>query len=374
MDFELGAELARYQQQVRDAVAEIVAPHARESDEKGEFRRDLIERLVATGAPAWGVQQGALALSVFYEELGRADSSVRGFFTVQLGLVLRCVNDAGSHAQKSRWAPALAACKLIGCYCLTEPEAGSDARSLQTHADRDLEGWVINGEKHWITNGGVADVALVFADSERGITCFLVPTGTPGFEREPMPGRELGHRASDHVRMRFRGMRVPHDAVLGEVGQGYKMAMGALQHGRLGVASGAVGIHQACLDACVEFARQRRQFGQRIGDFEMIQSALADMKAELDASRLLARRAAWLLDAGSGEAAQALAVAKLYCCDAALRAADQAILIHGARGYSSEFPVERYWRDAKGMQIYEGTSHIQRVIVARSLLGKDEAR
>src|SRR5207248_9353260 len=141
-----------------------------------------------------------------------------------------------------------------------------------------------------------------------------------------------------------------------------------------GVASGAVGIHQACLDACVDFGRSRRQFGQRIGDFEMIQGALADMKAELDASRLLARRAAWLLVSGSEEAAPALAVAKLYRCDAALRAADQAILIHGARGYSSEFPVERYWRDAKGMQIYEGTSHIQRVIVARSLLGKDETR
>ncbi|HEY8643718.1 MAG TPA: acyl-CoA dehydrogenase family protein [Candidatus Dormibacteraeota bacterium] len=372
MDFALGTELARYQERVRGAVAEIVAPDARESDEKGQFRRDVIDRLVATGTPAWGVEHGSMALSLFYEELGRADSSVRGFFTVQLGLVLTSVMVSGSAEQRRRWAGPLAQVKEIGCYALTEPEAGSDARSLSTHADRDQAGWVINGEKHWITNGGAADVAVLFAGSERGMTAFLVPTDTPGFEREPMPGRELGHRASGHVRMRFRGLRVPHEAVLGEVGQGYQVAMGALRHGRLGVASGAVGIHQACLDACVDFGRRRRQFGQRIGDFEMIQAALADMKAELDASRLLARRAAWLLAAGSEEAAQALAVAKLYCCDAALRAADQAILIHGARGYSSEFPVERYWRDAKGMQIYEGTSHIQRVIVARSLLGKEE--
>jgi len=372
VDFALGTELARYQERVRGAVAEIVAPDARESDEKGEFRRDVIDRLVATGTPAWGVEHGSMALSLFYEELGRADSSVRGFFTVQLGLVLTSVMVSGSAEQRRRWAGPLAQVKEIGCYALTEPEAGSDARSLSTHADRDQAGWVINGEKHWITNGGAADVAVLFAGSERGMTAFLVPTDTPGFEREPMPGRELGHRASGHVRMRFRGLRVPHEAVLGEVGQGYQVAMGALRHGRLGVASGAVGIHQACLDACVDFGRRRRQFGQRIGDFEMIQAALADMKAELDASRLLARRAAWLLAAGSEEAAQALAVAKLYCCDAALRAADQAILIHGARGYSSEFPVERYWRDAKGMQIYEGTSHIQRVIVARSLLGKEE--
>jgi len=371
MDFALSRELERYQERVRDAVAEIVAPVAREADEKGEFRRDVIDRLVATGTPAWGLEHGSLALSIFYEELGRADSSVRGFFTVQLGLVLTCVMVSGSAEQRRRWATSLAQVKEIGCYALTEPEAGSDARSLSTHADRDQEGWVINGEKHWITNGGAADLALVFSGSERGMVAFLIPTDTPGFEREPMPGRELGHRASDHVRMRFRGLRVPHEAVLGEVGKGYQVATGGLQHGRLGVASGAVGIHQACLDACVEFGRERRQFGRRIGDFEMIQAALADMKAELDASRLLARRAAWLLQTGR-DASQALAVAKLYCCDAALRAADQAILIHGARGYSSEFPVERYWRDAKGMQIYEGTSHIQRVIVARSLMGKDE--
>ena len=361
MNFELGHELEAFQGRVRQAVSELVAPQARSADEEGGFRREVVDALVATGLPAWALEHGPPALAVFYEELGHADSSVRGFFTVQLGLVLNCLRDSGSpHTQ------AVAEVREIGCYALTEPEAGSDARSLRTRAEPTAEGWVLNGEKHWITNGGVANLELVFAGTDQRITCFQVSTDTPGLERTPMSGRELGHRASDHVRITLRDVRLPADAVLGEVGGGYRMAMEALRHGRLGVASGAVGIHQACLDACLDFARHRRQFGQRIGDFQMIQAALADMKAELDASRLLARRAACTMDA------QDLAVAKLYCCDAAVRAADQAILIHGARGYSSEFPVERYWRDAKGMQIYEGTAHIQRVIVARSLLGKPE--
>jgi alkylation response protein AidB-like acyl-CoA dehydrogenase len=163
---------------------------------------------------------------------------------------------------------------------------------------------------------------------------------------------------------------VPDAAVLGAPGDGFKVAMSALSHGRLGVAAGAVGILQACVDACVSFARERRQFGKRIGDFEMIQAALADMSADLAAARLLVRAAAWLRDSGE-DAAQAVAIAKLFCCEAALRAADQAILLHGSRGYSNEYPVERYWRDAKGMQIYEGTAHIQRIIIARALLGRD---
>jgi alkylation response protein AidB-like acyl-CoA dehydrogenase len=185
-----------------------------------------------------------------------------------------------------------------------------------------------------------------------------------------MAGRELGHRGSDHARIFFAAMGVPDTAVLGSPGDGFEVAMAALSHGRLGVAAGAVGILQACLDACVAFARERRQFGKRIGDFEMIQAAIADTAADLRAARLLVREAAWLRDAGE-ESAEAVAAAKLFCCEAALRAADQAILLHGSRGYSNEHPVERYWRDAKGMQIYEGTAHIQRIIIARALLGRD---
>jgi alkylation response protein AidB-like acyl-CoA dehydrogenase len=185
-----------------------------------------------------------------------------------------------------------------------------------------------------------------------------------------MPDRELGHRASDHAALSLHEVEVPRSAVVGEVGGGHRVAMWALGHGRLGVAAGALGVLRAALDASLAFARERRQFGQRIGDFQMVQERLADMAADQAAARLLVREAAWLRDRGRDHS-QAVAIAKLFCTEAALRAADQAILLHGARGYANGYAVERYWRDAKGMQIYEGTAMIQRLIIARSLLGRD---
>ncbi|MEK7311368.1 MAG: acyl-CoA dehydrogenase family protein, partial [Chloroflexota bacterium] len=204
----------------------------------------------------------------------------------------------------------------------------------------------------------------------RGICAFLVETDTPGFNRERMPGKELGHRASDHARIRLANCRVDRSALLGGPGEGFRVAMSALDHGRLGVAAGAAGVAQACLDACVEFVRTRRQFGQRIGDFEMIQSAIADMAADVDAARMLVYRAAWLKDSGQ-KATRETSIAKLFATEAAARAASEAVLIHGGRGYSNEYPVERYYRDIKGLQIYEGTSHIQRIVIARDLIGKE---
>jgi alkylation response protein AidB-like acyl-CoA dehydrogenase len=187
-----------------------------------------------------------------------------------------------------------------------------------------------------------------------------------------MPGRELGHRAADHAHIRFADCRVPGRAMLGEPGAGFSVALSALDHGRLGVAAGAVGVAQACLEACVDFARTRRQFGQRIGDFEMIQSVIADMAAEVEAARLLVYRAAWLKDQGQ-KATRETSIAKLFATEAALRAASEAVLLHGGRGYSNEYPVERHYRDIKGLQIYEGTSHIQRLVIARDLIGKESS-
>ena len=204
----------------------------------------------------------------------------------------------------------------------------------------------------------------------KGICAFLVETTTPGFKREKMPGKELGHRASDHAHIRFENCRVPKSVLLGGAGEGFRVAMSALDYGRLGVAAGAVGVGQACLDACVDFARTRRQFGQRIGDFEMIQAALANMIADIDAARLLVYRAAWLKDQG-GQVTRETSIAKLFAVEAAVRAANEAVLLHGGRGYSNEYPVERYYRDIKGLQIYEGTAHIQRIVIARDLIGKD---
>ncbi len=324
------------------------------------------------GGEAWD----SLALALCYEELGRVDSSVRGFMTVQTSLVAQCILQWGTEEQRARYLPGLASGELVGCYALTEPGAGSDAAAIATRAHATSEGFRLEGEKIWITNGGIADVVLLFAQADpearsRGICAFLVDGDTPGLERFAMTDRELGHRASDHARLVLREAFLPESALLGERGQGFKVAMSALDHGRLGVASGALGVGQACVDACVEFARKRRQFGKRIGDFEMIQAVLADMSADVEAARWLVYHAAWAKDRGE-RVTREVSTAKLFATEAAVRAADQAVLLHGGRGYSNRYPVERYYRDIKGLQIYEGTAHIQRIVVARQLLGREE--
>jgi len=371
------------QERTRAFVREHIAPHARAWDESGAIPRALFEAMGRDGllgGPLPGEYGGgdwdSISLAACYEELGRVDSSVRGFMTVQTSLVSQCILQWGTDAQREQTLPRLASGEWIGCYCLTEPGAGSDAAAIATRARLDGDEYVLDGEKIWITNGGIADVAVIFAQADpdrrhRGICAFLVPTDTPGFERHAMDGRELGHRASDHARIVLDGVRVPSSALLGAPGGGFKVAMSALDHGRLGVAAGAVGIGRACLDACVDFARTRRQFGKRIGDFEMIQADLADMAADVDAARWLLYRAAWCKDQG-GRVTREVSTAKLFATEAAARAASRAVLLHGGRGYSSRYPVERYYRDIKGLQIYEGTSHVQRIVVARQLLGKED--
>ncbi len=380
MEFALTPGQREIQARARRFAEEEVAPLAREADERGVFPRHLVPRMGALGflagpiEPAYG---GAgldyLSFALIYEELGRIDSSIRGFLAVHAGLVSLCIRDRGTEEQRRRYLPRLARGEWIGCYALTEPEAGSDVAGIQTTAREDGDSFVLSGEKIWITNGNIADLALVFATHDpaarhRGLCAFLLETATPGLRREPMPGHELGHRASDHARIVLDGVRVPQANILGEVGEGFQVAMTALDHGRLGVAAGAVGVGQACLDASVAFARARRQFGRRIGDFQMIQATLADMAADIEAARLLVYRAAWMKAEGL-RATREVSIAKLFATEAAARAASEAVLIHGGRGYSNEYPVERYYRDIKGLQIYEGTSHIQRIVVARELIG-----
>jgi len=382
MNFSLTAEQLEIQQRARRFAREEVAPLAREADERGVFPLQLVARMgelgflgATLGAEFGGAEMDTLSYTLISEELGWADASVRGFLAVHGSLVALCIHDWGSQAQKERYLPGLATGEQIGCYCLTEPNAGSDAGSLETLASARGQGYVLNGEKIWITNGGIATLAIVFATLDpglrhKGICAFLVPTDTPGFQREAMPGVELGHRAADHARIRLEDVAVPAEALLGDEGQGFAVAMTALDHGRLGVAAGAVGIAQACLDASLDFVRQRRQFGKRIGDFQMIQAAIADMGAEVEAARLLVYKAAWMKDQGLPTTRET-SMAKLYATEAAMRAASQAVTLHGGRGYSNRYPVERHYRDIKGLQIYEGTSHIQRLVIGRDMIGKE---
>jgi len=384
VDFRLAPEQESVRAKARRLVETVVAPAARRADEERRFDRSVIAALGREGilggplprefgGGGWDDVSFALAC----EELGRADAAVRGFVCVHTGLVARTILDHGAPDQRARWLPRLASGEWIGAYALTEEGAGSDAAALATRAREEGDSFVLDGEKVWITNGGVADLILVFATLDpalgrKGITAFTVEPGAKGLERNRMPGVELGHRGADHARLVLRGVRVPRDAVLGPPGGGWTVAMGALEHGRLGVAAGAVGLHAACLDLAVGHARRRRQFGKRIGDFQMVQERLADMAAELEASRLLVLRAAWARSNGERDAA-AVAAAKLFATEAAQRAASEAVLLLGSRGYSTESPVERHYRDAQGLRIYEGTSLVQRIVVARALLGRDDA-
>ncbi|MDQ4077708.1 MAG: acyl-CoA dehydrogenase family protein [Chloroflexota bacterium] len=388
MNFNLTSEQQEVQARARRFADDEVAPLAREADERGEFPIHLVKQmgelsfLAGPIEPEYGGSgMDYLSFALVYEELGRVDSSVRGFLAVHAGLVSLCIRDWGTEAQKRYYLPKLASGEWIGCYCLTEPNAGSDAASMETAAREEEDAWVLNGEKIWITNGNISDVAIVFATRDpelrhRGICAFIVPTDTPGFHREEMLGEELGHRASDHARIVFEECRVPKEGpdgvtpLLGEPGEGFKVAMSALDHGRLGVAAGAVGVAQACLDASIAFTKERWQFGKRVADFQMIQANLADMAADVDAARLLVYRAAWMKQEGLPTTKET-SIAKLFATEAAVKAASDAVLLHGGRGYSNEYPVERYYRDIKGLQIYEGTSHIQRIVIARQLVGRE---
>lgn len=372
---------AEFAQRIRTFALDKIAPHARRIDEDAVFRPGMIPELASVGAlggtlakehggSAWTPVQLALA----HEEFGAVCGNTRGFLAVHTGLVASTIEKFGDAAQHAAWLQRMCRGDAIGCFGLTEPEAGTDVASLTTHAEAmDGGGYRIKGHKIWTTNGGLADVAIVFATVDAakgkdGITAFLVETDRKGYRREPMPGRELGHRGSDHVQMFFDGVEVPASAVLGQVGQGFEIAMAGLHAGRLSVAAGAVGILRAALVCSLEFTRQRVQFGKPIAKFQMVQERIADMTADLLAARQLVLRCARRRAQGI-EGAGDLAAAKLFATEAAARAADQAVMLHGGRGYTTEYPAERLLRDIMGLRIYEGTSMVQKAILARAVMG-----
>jgi alkylation response protein AidB-like acyl-CoA dehydrogenase len=382
-EWGLDEDAAAWRARARAFAVEHVAPQAREADRARRFDSDLVAKLGAAGligaglpSAAGGGGASALAACAIAEEIGAVDGSVRGFLAVQAGLVCHPLVHHAPAALRDEWLPGLLTGERIGAYCLTERGAGSDVGAMTTTIEADGDEVVINGEKVWITNGGVADVLLVFGSVDRsartrGIECYLVPADSIGLHQDPMPGMELGHRASDHACVSFGDLRVPAANRIGPARGGFGVAMGGLEAGRLNVAAGAVGIHRACFEACRDFARERRQFGKRIGDFQQVGAALAEMSVELRCARHLTHHAARLLDQGL-DAAEAISAAKLYATEAALRASTVAIQMHGSRGYTDELPLERMHRDVIALTIYEGTSNIQRVILSRSILGKDE--
>jgi butyryl-CoA dehydrogenase len=304
------------------------------------------------------------------EEISRACASTGVIMSVNNSLVCDPIHRFGSDAQKKKWLAPLAAGKLLGCFALSEPEAGSDAAAQRTTATRDGNEWVINGTKNWITNGPVAQVCVLFTMNDRaaghkGITAFILPMDAKGV-RVGTPDDKLGIRGSKSSQIFLDDVRLSEEHLLGEVGGGFKVALSTLDGGRIGIAAQALGIARASLEDALGYAQQRKTFGKPIAQHQAIAFKLADMATELDAARLLTWRAAWLKDQKQPYGKEA-SMAKLYASDVANRGAREAIQIFGGNGYVTEFPVERHFRDAKITEIYEGTSEIQRLVIANHL-------
>jgi butyryl-CoA dehydrogenase len=379
VDFSLTPEQEFVRETAREFVEREVVPHARTWDRDEEMDQAIVAKLAEVGFLGATLPQehGGLGLdTVSYclvtEELGRADSSVRGIVSVQNGLVGKTIARWGTDEQKREWLPRLASGEALGCYALTEPGAGSDPASLTTRAERDGSDWLISGSKIFITLGTWARIALVFArtggEGARGLSCFLVPTGSEGFDARPIKGK-LGLRAQDTGELFLDQVRVSETALLGGEGDGFKVAMSALDTGRISLAAGCVGIAQGCLDASVAYARERTQFGKPIAGFQLVQELIADIAVETDAARLLTWRAAALADRGERHTLES-SLAKYYASEASVRAANAAVQVHGGYGYVDEYPVGKYLRDARVTTLYEGTSQVQKLIIGRALTGE----
>ena len=378
MDFELSAEQLEMRRALRDFAQKEILPHAPEWDEKKTFPMKTIKALGELGflgvvfPPEYG---GAGLTYVDYalviEELARADASVAITLSAHISLCSNHIYEQGTEEQKKEFLTPLASGKWIGAWSLTEPEAGSDAGGTRTTAVLDGDQWVLNGSKTFTTNGSVADVAIAMAVTDKsqgshGISAFIVPRGTPGF-RNGKKEDKLGHRASDTSEMVFENCRIPKKLLLGKEGEGFISALKVLDGGRIGIAALALGIAQASFECALAYSRQRKQFGKPISSFQGIRWKLSDMATEIDAARLLMYRAASLKDRGRRHTKEA-AMAKLYASEVAVRAANEAVQVLGGYGYIKDYPAERYYRDAKLTTIGEGTSEIQRLVIARQLL------
>ena len=380
MDFELTEEQRLVQETARAFTDKEIVARGRENDRNEHFDLELVAKIAAQGYLGAIVPQeygGAgldyLTYGLIVEEIGRGDSAMRTVVSVQTSLVCSAIVRWGTEEQKRRYLPKLCSGEWLGCFGLTEPDTGSDAANQRTRATRDGEDWVLNGSKMWISMGNHAKLALIFAQTDpslghRGLACFLVETeGNAGYQPQVIH-HKMGLRGSDTAEIALSDCRVPGDAILGEIGDGFKVAMSSLDSGRYSVAAGCVGICQGCVDYSVAYAKERTQFNRPIASFQLVQAMLADMRVQADAARMLVWRAGALKDAGKPNTTET-SIAKLYATEAAVNCANTAIQVHGGSGYVDDHPVERYFRDVRVTTLYEGTSQIQKLIIGRALTG-----
>lgn len=378
MDFSYSDEQRQLRRAVREFAEAEIAPHVRAWDEKSEFPAAVIRKCGEMGLMGsifpeeyGGAGMGYIEYALIIEELARVDPSVALIVAAHTSLCSNHLYLAGTEEQKKKYLPRLAAGEWLGCWSLTEPEAGSDAGGTRTAAVQDGDGWVIRGAKTFTTNAHYAQLCVAMAATDRskshhGISAFLVEADTPGYR----PGKKedkLGMRASDTGEVIFSDCRVPDEALLGAAGEGFIDALRVLDGGRISIAALSVGIAQGAFDAALKYSKQRKQFGRFISEFQAIQFKLADMATEIDAARLLVMRAAWQKDQGRSVNRES-AMAKLFASEIAVRVCNEAVQIHGGYGFTKDYPVEKFYRDVKLMTIGEGTSEIQKLVIARQLL------
>ena len=381
MDFELPEELAEVQKLARDFSEKEIAPNAAKDDREHVFRKDLVAKMGELGfygcliPEAYGGNGlGCLAHALISEEIGRVHSAIRVYLNMQAGPAVT-ICEFGNDQQRKQFLPPLLSAESIGLFAITEPDAGSDVAAMKTTAKRDGNSYLVNGTKIWITNATVADVGVIFAYTDRGqkhrgMSAFYADLNQPGLTRRALD--KLGAHASPTGELTFENFRIPADNLIGAEGDGFKICMRHLNHTRLGCAAGAVGLAKAAREAAVSYANQREQFGEKIGQFQMNQDLIAQMVVQEEAARLLVYRAACCADRGQAYNLEA-SLAKYAAAEAAAFCADAALKILGAYGYSTEFPVERYYRDAKSYQIVEGSANIQKLIIAQDALGYRKA-
>lgn len=373
MDFELNDAQRLLKETAAEFAASRIAPVARQNDIDERFPEDIVKEMGELGffggvipEKYGGAEMDYVSYAVLTEEISKVCSSVRTVLSVQMSLVATTILKWGTEDQKKKYLPKLCSTEWLGCFGLTEPDVGSDAQHLKSFAEKTSSGWKIDGRKIWISNGGVAQLAIIIAQTDREnsrkMAAFLVETDRPGFATKDMHGK-LGLRSSNTAELYLDSVEVSEEALLGKVGDGFKVAMSALDNGRYSVGAGCLGIAQGSLEASVAYAKERHTFGKPIAAHQLVQEIIARMVVDIDASRLLIYRAGELKNAGQPNTKET-SIAKYFASETALRCANDAIQIHGGMGYSDEYPVERFMRDARVATIYEGTSQIQKLIIA----------